>query len=178
MEHNINELVKRIPKVELHIHLEGAIPVHTLLHLCQKNGNEEEKAYSIEQIQEIMKFTNFAHFLETFLWATKLYKNENDFEEITYDVLKNLSEQNVLHAELIFSVLLHRRNGLEIPKVVEAIIRGGKRATNEFGITYVLIADISRQLRVPFEDLKVVVDQLVCVCFIFIFFYSLFFKTL
>ena len=155
------QIVKKLPKVELHLHLEGAIPLPTLLSLCHRNGQTtNDLEMTLEKLEEKMKFTNFAHFIETFTWMVPLLKNEDDFEEIAYDVLKKLSSQNVFHVELFYSCSFYHHIGLNVALITDSIIRGANRAKEEFNISYLLIPDISRQIRTPLPQLKLMILSL------------------
>jgi adenosine deaminase len=67
-----------IPKIENHLHLEGAIPVETLWTLIQKYG-EDKSVSNIDQIKEKFEYRDFNHFLEIWLWKNKYILEYEDF---------------------------------------------------------------------------------------------------
>lgn len=139
----LEQFVMEIPKVELHLHLEGAIPLQTLLNLIQREGKEP----SIENTDDLRKkltYLDFAHFIEIWIWKNTFIKEERDFEEIAYQVLHNLSNQNVKYVEAFYSPGDYQEQGLSTQGITEHLIKGKKRAYQDFGIQSELIVDIIR----------------------------------
>jgi len=140
---NIEQFVLEIPKVELHLHIEGAIPLKTLFDFIQKRGGEA----SIKNLDDLRKkliYTDFAHFIDLWVWKNTFIKEEKDFEEIAYQVLCNLSKQNVKYVEAHYAPGDYWRQGLSEQGITECLIKGMKRAHDDFGIGCELILDICR----------------------------------
>jgi adenosine deaminase len=138
---DLSKLVSEIPKVELHLHLEGAIPLPTLFNFIQK------KDLSIKNIQDLQKkliYTDFEHFIEVWIWKNTFITEEKDFEEITYQVLHKLSTQNVKYVEAFYSPSDFQGQGLTIPGITHYMIKGKERAFRDFGIRCELIIDVVR----------------------------------
>jgi adenosine deaminase len=132
-----------MPKVEIHLHLEGAFTFNFLFEQIQKYGGDPE----IEDIADLHKkfiFKDFNHFIETWFWKNKFYRTAEDFEESTYQTIKNLSLQNVIYAEVFFSPWDFALSGLKAESIAEATISGIRRAEEDFPIKCNLIADIVR----------------------------------
>lgn len=91
---NIEQFTLEIPKAELHLHLEGAIPLETLFSFIQRRG-EEPGIKNLDDLRKRLNYTDFANFLDIWVWKNTFIKEEKDFEEIAYQVLCNLSKQNV-----------------------------------------------------------------------------------
>ncbi|MEA2086641.1 MAG: adenosine deaminase, partial [Candidatus Caldatribacteriota bacterium] len=90
----LEKFIGKIPKVELHLHLEGAIPLETLFGFIQRRGNNK----SIKNLKDLKKrlvYSNFTQFLKIWLWKNSFITEYEDFEELSYQVLKGLSQQNV-----------------------------------------------------------------------------------
>jgi adenosine deaminase len=139
----IKQLITEIPKVELHIHLEGAIPVETLFDLIQRQGREPS-IKNLDDLRRKLTYTDFAHFIEVWTWKNTFIKEEKDFEEIAYRVLDNLSKQNVKYVEAFYSPGDYWRQGLSVQGITECLIKGKERAYRDFGIQSELIIDLIR----------------------------------
>ncbi len=136
--------VARIPKVELHLHIEGAIPPETMLALIHR----QEPASSIRTVEDLQRrftFTDFAHFLELWCWKDRFITSERDFEEIAYQVLHNLHEQNVKYLEAHYSPGGYHEQGHSTQAITENLIAGRNRAFQDFGIRCEFILDLIRQ---------------------------------
>lgn len=139
----IPDVIKKMPKAEIHLHLEGAFTFEFLFELVQKyGGNPEIK--SVDDLKKKFVFKDFSHFLDTWFWKNQFFKRPEDFEESTFQTLKNLSLQNVIYAEVFFSPWDFASNGLRMEEIAEATISGIQKAENELPLKCGLIADIVR----------------------------------
>jgi len=134
-----------MPKIELHLHLEGAIPLPILLNFIQKRGKDT----SIKNLQDLKKrliYSNFAQFIKVWLWKNSFITKYEDFEEVAYQVLKNLSQQSVKYVEAFYSPrdFTFRNKRLSASGITESLIEGKKRAFDDFGIRSELIIDVVR----------------------------------
>ncbi|MFQ5821258.1 MAG: adenosine deaminase [Candidatus Heimdallarchaeota archaeon] len=139
----IGKLIEEMPKTELHLHLEGAIPLETLYELILRGGGDPS-IQTIEDLEKKLTYTDFAHFIDVWTWMTSFIKEDRNFEEIAYQVLRNLSEQNVKYVEAFYSPGDYWRLGLSVQKITEYMIKGKQRAYNDFGIRSELILDLVR----------------------------------
>jgi adenosine deaminase len=137
------QVIAEMPKVELHLHLEGAIPLETLLKLAQKNI-KEPKINTIYDLRNKLTYSDFEHFIDMWKWKNTLITTERDFEEISYQVLSGLHQQNVKYVEAIYSPGDYRKRGFSIQSITEQIIEGKERAYRDFGIKCELIIDLCR----------------------------------
>lgn len=110
-----------IPKIENHLHLEGAIPHKTLWGLIQKYGGSKEVS-NLEQLKERFKYKDFSHFIEMWVWKNQFIREYDDFTLISDAVFKDLIYQNVKYAEIFISPSLFK-NKLKTQKIVEAIAK-------------------------------------------------------
>jgi adenosine deaminase len=136
-------IIEEMPKVELHLHLEGAFTFEYLLSLVDKYGGDPN-VKNIDDLKKYFTFKDFPHFIKTWYWKNQFYKESIDFEESTYQTLKNLAEQNVVYAEVFYSPWDFEPSGLRVEEITEATISGIERAESEFNIKTSLIADIVR----------------------------------
>jgi adenosine deaminase len=95
-------------------------------------------------LERKLTYTDFAHFIDVWTWKNTFIREERDFEEITYQVLRSLSEQNVKYLEAFYSPGDYRRQGLSVEGITEYIIKGKERAYRDFGIRSELIVDLIR----------------------------------
>jgi len=136
---------ERVPKVELHLHLEGAIPHEALWQLIQKYGSDPAVP-DIEALQRRFQYRDFPHFIETWVWKNQFLREYEDFTLIAEAVAKNLAGQNIKYAEMFYSPLPFLQQGLETRKLTEAICTGLGRVKQ---IETALIMDFSRDSGVP-----------------------------
>ncbi len=130
----------RIPKVELHLHLEGAIPHPTLWELIQKYGGSTEVP-DLSALQKRFQYRDFPHFLETWVWKNQFIREYDDYTLIAEDVARDLAAQQVRYAEVFFSPSRFFENGMKTPEMALAIRRGVSRVPQ---IRINLVADLVR----------------------------------
>lgn len=130
----------KLPKVELHVHLEGAIPHGALFDLIQKYGGDP----SIPDVTALAKrfaYKNFAHFVEAWSWKNQFLREYEDFSHIAELTARNMANQNIRYAEMFFSPSLFIRHGLEVQELTHAVRIGLSRVPE---IEISLIADLVR----------------------------------
>src|SRR6266436_9142487 len=96
-----NAFIQSLPKAELHLHLEGSIEPSTLLELRQRHGMA---GASLSEVEQLYNYSDFNGFLMAFKDVTGHLRTPEDYELITYRLMKRLKSQNILHAEVIVSV--------------------------------------------------------------------------
>jgi adenosine deaminase len=142
MENNsLYNFLDKMPKVELHIHLEGSIPIEALWELVKKyNGKSEVK--SIEALGQKFEYTDFPHFIQTWIWKNKFINEYDDFTFIASEFVKDMDRQNIIYSEVFYSPPDFSRKNLEPGKITEAIFKGIKKAEGKTKIN--LVADLVR----------------------------------
>jgi adenosine deaminase len=135
--------IKTMPKIELHLHLEGAFNFDFLFRLIEKYGGDPS-VKSIADLQEKFVFRDFPHFIELWFWKNQFFKTPADFEESTYHTLKDLADQKVVYAEVFFSPWDFIVNQLRVEEITEATLSGIRRAEKDFPLRCNLIADLVR----------------------------------
>ncbi len=129
-----------LPKVELHLHLEGAIPHDALWELVGKYGGDPEVP-SLTALEERFTYRDFPHFIETWHWKNRFLREYEDFAFIAERVAVDLAAQNVRYAEVFFSPPDFERYGLEAQDLAAEIRRGLDRVET---IRIGLVADLVR----------------------------------
>lgn len=143
-DNRVRELMTAIPKVELHVHLEASLPLATLYGFIKRSGSDGDGIGSIEELAEKFRFRNFDDFLSRWVWKNTFIKDEHDFETIAYDMIADLSRQNVRHVESFYSPADFRSRGFSTALITENILEGFRRAKSDFGVSCFLIADMVR----------------------------------
>ena len=130
----------RIPKVELHLHLEGAIPLPALWELVLKYGREPGLG-TLADLRRRFVYQDFPHFIDTWVWKNRFLREYEDFTFIAESAARDLAEQNIRYAEAFFSPSDFARHGLQPQRIATAIRAGLNRAAN---IEVALILDVVR----------------------------------
>ncbi|MDH4185720.1 MAG: adenosine deaminase [Nitrospira sp.] len=130
----------KLPKVELHVHLEGAIPHGALFDLIQKYGGDPSIP-DVAALARLFEYKNFAQFLEAWSWKNQFLREYEDFSHIAELAARDMANQNIRYAEMFFSPSLFVRHGLEVQELTHAVRIGLSRAPE---IEVSLIADLVR----------------------------------
>src|SRR5580698_4501081 len=140
------EWLRGLPKCELHLHLEGTILPETLVALSQRH---DAVPLTLEGAKELYKYENFIGFLDSFKAVTERLRGPDDYELITYNMIRELASQGVVHAEVYISFgIIYFWKKTEVEPFVEAIERGRLRGEREFGTTVLWIIDAVRNFGV------------------------------
>lgn len=131
---------ENVPKVELHLHMEGAIPHEALWQLVQKYGGDPSVG-SLEDLQTNFEYRDFPHFLELWTWKNGFLREYEDFDFIAQAVAEDLCRQNVKYVEAFYSPPDFSRHGLDTQKLTEAVRAGLDRVPD---IEVMLVADFVR----------------------------------
>jgi adenosine deaminase len=143
---SLETFIRAMPKVELHVHLEGSIRPRTLLELAEKNG-VDLPATSVEGLHDWYAFRSFDHFIEVYLAAAACIRTPDDIERITSDFLDGQADQNILHSEVTYTASTQRmQSGIPLDDQLDAINRARARAEKELGVTMTLTIDYPRNL--------------------------------
>jgi len=141
-EIDVVDWLRRLPKVELHLHLEGTIQPETLLQLSKRHDTEPLTA---EAARKLYVYENFSGFMDSFKAVSARLKGPDDYELITYNMIRDLAAQGVLHAEVYisFGIIYYWKNQ-EVEPYVEAIERGRVKGEKDFGTTVYWLIDAVR----------------------------------
>ena len=151
----LENFVRLMPKIELHVHLEGSIRPATLLTLAERNG-VALPASSVEGLQEWYHFSDFAHFIDIYLATCNCIRTPDDFELIADEFLKHQFEQNIRYSEVVFTPYTHLKH-VTFDDQLAAINRARKKAESSLGVRMGQVPDISREMR-PVDESFLVVD--------------------
>ena len=142
-----SSLINALPKAELHIHVEGTLEPELMMSLAKKN-NVSIPYNSIDEIKNAYRFKNLEDFLRLYYSGLRVLKDEDDFYILTMNYLKRASENNVRHVELSFDPQAHTRRGVRFEEVIEGIHSALRDGERKYGISWVIILSILRDLSV------------------------------
>jgi len=134
------EHYERLPKVELHLHLEGAIPLPALWTLIQKYGGDPDVP-DLAALQLRFAYRDFAHFLDVWNWKNRYVREAEDFTLMAEAVAQDLARQRVCYVEAFYSPSDFATHGLSTQEITLAIRRGLSRVPD---VEVALIADLVR----------------------------------
>ncbi len=140
----ILEFARRMPKVELHVHLEGAIRPSTLLQLARRN-HISLPAQDEAGLGEFYRFRDFEHFVQVYMTIIGCLRTQDDYELIAYEFGCDRARQNIRYSEATFTIASDvRLTGLPWQTILHGLNNGRARAHAEFGVDWRWTFDISR----------------------------------
>jgi adenosine deaminase len=146
-ETSIEAFIRKIPKAELHLHIEGTLEPQMMFKIAKRN-NIRPKYGSVEEARAAYNFKNLQDFLDVYYEGVKVLQTEQDFYDLTWAYLEKAHSQNVLHAEVFFDPQAHMRRGIKFNEVVTGIHRALKEGEKKLGISTKLITCFLRDLDV------------------------------
>jgi adenosine deaminase/aminodeoxyfutalosine deaminase len=141
-ELDISAWLRALPKVELHLHLEGTIEPETLVALSQRH---DATPLTLADARALYTYRNFLGFLDAFKAVSARLQTPDDYELITYNMVRTLAAQGVVHAEVYISFgIIYYWKQTDVEPFVAAIERARIRAQQEFGTTLYWLIDAVR----------------------------------
>jgi aminodeoxyfutalosine deaminase len=137
----LTAFVNALPKVELHVHLEGSIAPSTLLTLARSQP-DSALPRSEEGLRELYRFRDFTHFLDVYLLICRHLRTAEDFALITRELGASLAAQNVRYAEVTVTPIAHILRGVAPEMLFEGIEQGRAEAEAEHGVRLRWCTDI------------------------------------
>lgn len=132
--------IESLPKIELHVHIEGSIRPETVLRLAKKNG-ARLPAQDLDGLREFYRFRDFPHFVEVYVAVTQCVKDEEDVYTVFSEFLEGQARQNILYTEATYTAsTLESHSGIPWPRQREAI----ESALADSGERLGLVLDIVR----------------------------------
>jgi adenosine deaminase len=129
-----------LPKLELHLHLEGAIPLEALWELIRKYGGEPGIP-NLAALGKRFEYRDFDHFLESWSWKNRFLREYEDFTFVAEAVALDLLHQNIRYVEAFYSPADFAEHGLGAQRITEAIRMGLEKVP---GVRMALVADLVR----------------------------------
>jgi adenosine deaminase len=148
-------LLCRMPKAELHIHIEGSLEPELIFRLAERNGIRLPYA-DVEALRGAYAFADLQSFLDIYYAGASVLLTEADFFEMAWAYFERAAADHVVHAELFFDPQTHTERGVPMQTVLRGLHQACQRARDEFGISASLILCFLRHLseEAAFETLE------------------------
>lgn len=158
------EFVHSLPKAELHCHLDGSLRPKTIIELAEAQGiqlpyTEEEKLTKFLEAGPHCR--SLEEYLKPFEITCSVLQTAEALERATYELAEDCFKENIWYLEIRFSPILHINNGMKLTDVVEAVLRGKKRAERDYHIRIGIIICGMRN----FDPAKSLILAELCVAF-------------
>lgn len=130
-----------LPKAELHLHLEGSVEPATLAETSQRY----EDRLTLEEAEALYRYADFTGFMLAFKAVSERLRSPEDYETVTYRLMRRLRNENVLHAEVYVSVGVCLWRKQDFDAIFQGLERGRERGQRDFGVSLLWIFDAVRQ---------------------------------
>jgi len=117
---SVEELIRKIPKAELHVHIEGTLEPDMLFEFARRNG-VALRYRSVEELRRAYQFTDLQSILDIYYEGAGVLRQERDFYEMTMAYLRRAAADNVRHAEIFFDPQTHTQRGIPFKTVIDGI---------------------------------------------------------
>ena len=141
----IEDFIRRLPKAELHLHIEGSLEPELTFELARKHGVTLKHA-SVEALRAAYDFRDLQSFLDLYYAGADVLRDEDDFYALTTAYLRRAHADGVVHVEIFFDPQTHTERGIAFTTVLDGIRRALVDGEREFGISHRLILCFLRHL--------------------------------
>ena len=141
----MNDLIARLPKAELHLHIEGSFEPELLFAIARRN-RVELPYRTVDELRKAYKFSNLQEFLDIYYQGMSVLRTEEDYFDLTRAYLDRCAGDNVTHVEIFFDPQGHTGRGVPFDVVVKGILAGLEDGERRHGITWRLIMSFLRHL--------------------------------
>lgn len=139
------EKAKKMPKAELHLHIEGSLQPELMMKLAKRN-NISIPFKTVEEIYQAYHFSDLQSFLDIYYQGANVLLVEEDFFDLTWEYLEKCHQDHVVHTEIFFDPQTHTDRGVSFEAVVKGITRALDQAKQKWGISSELIMCFLRHL--------------------------------
>lgn len=139
------EFIKKSPKAELHLHIEGTLEPDQMFDLAKKN-NIQIPFKSIEDVKNAYNFNNLESFLKIYYESAKVLVKEQDFFDLTWAYALKCKEDNIVHTEIFFDPQTHIERGINFDVIINGIYNALRKAEQKFGLSFKIIMCFLRHL--------------------------------
>ena len=141
----IIELINKIPKAELHLHIEGSLEPELMFELAKRN-KIKIPFKSVGEIKKAYNFHNLQSFLDIYYKGANVMIEKKDFFDLTWSYMLKCKENNIVHTEIFFDPQTHTTRGVKFDLVINNIHEALVKAKNELGISSKIIMCFLRHL--------------------------------
>lgn len=141
----MRDFIAKLPKAELHLHIEGSLEPELMFELAERNKIKLKFA-NVEEIRAAYDFSNLQTFLDIYYEGAGVLQKEQDFYDLTWAYLERCQEDNVVHTEIFFDPQTHTDRGIAYKTVIDGISAALADGEKKFGITSHIILCFLRHL--------------------------------
>lgn len=141
----MNRFVAGLPKVELHLHIEGTLEPELLFTLAKRNGVSLPYP-DVESLRPAYEFNNLQSFLDLYYQGAAVLQTQQDFFDLTWAYLQHCHAENVVHTEIFFDPQTHTARGIAFATVINGIQAALEQGSRQLGISSRLILSFLRHL--------------------------------
>lgn len=141
----MKEFIQKLPKAELHLHIEGTLEPELMFELAKRN-NIEIPYQNIQDIKNAYNFTSLQSFLDIYYAGANVLITKQDFYDLTWNYILKCVENNIIHTEIFFDPQTHTQRGIEFKTVIAGIVDALNDAKEKLGITSAIIMCFLRHL--------------------------------
>ncbi|MBY7787332.1 adenosine deaminase [Vibrio fluvialis] len=141
----MKEFIQQLPKVELHLHIEGSLEPELMFDLAQRNQIAIPFS-SPDEVRAAYQFSNLQSFLDIYYQGANVLIHEQDFFDLTWAYLLRCQQDNVMHTEIFFDPQTHTARGIAFETVINGITQALEKGQQEMGISSQLIMCFLRHL--------------------------------
>ena len=138
-------LISRLPKAELHLHIEGSLEPEMMMQLAERN-KVSLPYQTLEEAKAAYSFNNLQEFLDLYYAGMAALQSEQDFYDLTYAYLQRAAADNVVHTEIFFDPQAHMKRGVKFNVVADGILRALEEGQKTLGVSSFLIMSFLRHL--------------------------------
>lgn len=138
----IEEFIKKCPKVELHDHLDGGLRPSTIIELADKYDVEipsHDEKELLAWFERGCKLKSLPLYLETFAVTTAVMQTEEALRRVAYEAVLDWHKENIVYGEVRFAPVLHTEKGLSMTQIVSAVLEGMEQGKKETGVCFGVI---------------------------------------
>jgi len=139
------ELIRALPKAELHVHIEGTFEPELMFAIAQRN-QIQIPYQSVEEVKQAYNFHNLQSFLDIYYAGANVLVHEQDFYDLAWAYFEKCAEDRVVHTEMFFDPQTHTERGVEFATVLAGLKRASTDAKEKLGISSQLIMCFLRHL--------------------------------
>ena len=136
-QHRLPALLQRMPKAELHVHIEGSLEPELIFRLAERNGVALPYP-DVDALRAAYAFTDLQSFLDIYYAGASVLLQEEDFHDMAMAYFRRAAEDHVVHAELFFDPQTHTERGVAFETVIAGLSRACERAQQELGLSSAL----------------------------------------
>ena len=141
----ITEFIKKIPKTELHLHIEGSLEPELMFKLSKRN-KVEIPFKNVDEIRSAYNFSNLDSFLKIYYQGSNVLITEEDFFDLTWEYILRCKKDHIVHTEIFFDPQSHLPRGISFKTIINGINKALNKAKDEFNISSKIIMCFLRHL--------------------------------